>query len=143
MTWKHAFWGTTGVDVPMLPDGPVPPLTYADDVALLFTSTAGLQRQLGALESYAVQEKLTVNIDKTEVVVYKERLELTRRWTYGGQQLKVADCFNYLGCVMHAARRYGEDRRQQSGKGTTRGTPHPKAGHRIGNWKHRDPAYAV
>jgi hypothetical protein len=101
--------GSAGVDVPMLPDGPVPPLTYADDVALMSTSAAGLQRQLDALGRYAVQWKLTVNIGKTEVVVYKKGTpELAQRWSYGGQRLKVADRFNYLGCMTHAARRYGE-----------------------------------
>ena len=60
-----------GAALPCLGDGrPVPPLMYADDLACLATTPAGLQRQLDRLEAYAAAWGLTVNVGKTKVVVF-------------------------------------------------------------------------
>ena len=50
------------LDLPVLGSwGAAPPLLYADDMALLATSAAGLQRQLNHLQQYRQQWGLTVN----------------------------------------------------------------------------------
>lgn len=59
-----------GVDLPLLQSRPLPPLFYADDLALLSTSPAGLQRQLNALHAYATAAGLSVNLTKTEILVF-------------------------------------------------------------------------
>ena len=51
----------------------VPPLLYADDMVLLATSAAGLQRQLDLLQQYCRQWGLTVNIDKTKLMLLSGR----------------------------------------------------------------------
>ena len=47
-------------------------LLYADDLALVATSLEGLQAQLDLLHAYAAKWKLTVNIDKTKAVVFRQ-----------------------------------------------------------------------
>ena len=43
------------------------PLMYADDMALLATSAAGVQAQLRLLEAYCAERGLTENMVKTKV----------------------------------------------------------------------------
>ena len=47
----------------------LPPLAYADDLALLATSAGGLQRQLDLLQQYFSDRGLTVNLTKTKVML--------------------------------------------------------------------------
>ena len=47
----------------------VPPLLHADDMVLLATLAAGLLQQLRQLEAYCAERGLTVNIDKTRVML--------------------------------------------------------------------------
>ena len=54
------------LDLPDLAGQPMPPLLYADDMALLSTTAAGLQRQLRLLELYCAEQGLTVNLGKTK-----------------------------------------------------------------------------
>jgi len=46
-------------------------LLYADDLALVSMSMAGLQAQLDVLQEYADRWGLTVNVDKTKAVIYR------------------------------------------------------------------------
>ena len=63
---------TDGADLPCFADGRrVPPLLYADDLLLLSTSPAGLQRQLPHLEAYSAAWGMAVNAAKTKVVVFE------------------------------------------------------------------------
>jgi hypothetical protein len=78
-------------------------LLYADDLTLLATTQRGAQRQLDALHGYACSKGLTVNVDKTEVMVFGEHLARQRRprapYTYGADKLalrRVAE-FRFLG----------------------------------------------
>ena len=45
---------------------------YKDELALVVTSPEGLQAQLDLLHAYAAKWKLTVNIDKTKAVVFRQ-----------------------------------------------------------------------
>ena len=58
--------------LPSLPVQRVPVFLYADDLALVATSPVGLQAQLDLLHAYAAIWKLTVNIDKTKAVVFRQ-----------------------------------------------------------------------
>ena len=62
---------TAGNDAPYLIDYLVPLLLYADDLILISTSAAGLQRQLDALQGFCEQRQLTVNLTKAKVVVFE------------------------------------------------------------------------
>ena len=78
-------------------------LIFADDLSLLAGSQGGLQRMLGALHTYTVGKQLTVNVSKTEVMVFGGRRGAQRGaqtpYTYGPgrQQLSQVSEFEFLG----------------------------------------------
>ena len=45
-------------------------LLFADDIALIASN--GLQKQINKLESYCDEWKMTVNTEKTKVIVFKD-----------------------------------------------------------------------
>ena len=74
--------GVDDTHVPWLWGHAVPPLFYANDLVLLATSPAGLQRQLDRLGVYSSAWALQVNLLKTEIVVFHRAAST---WTYLGQ----------------------------------------------------------
>ncbi len=104
------------LDLPQLAGQQMPPLLYADDMALLATSAAGLQRQLQLLETYCAERGLEVNLEKTKAMLLAgadgedSALQLVQRaqLTYAGQHVKGTTEFKYLGVVFHATRPLGE-----------------------------------
>ena len=91
------------LDLPRLGGQPVPPLFYADDLALVARSQAGLQSQMNLLQGYSEKWQLTVNVAKTRAIVFQvtrsaaAQLELT----YRGSSVEAVDSFCYLGTVFH------------------------------------------
>jgi hypothetical protein len=89
---------------------PVPPLLFADDIALVSTSAAGLQRQLDLLQRYCQQCGLTVNTVKTKLMILSgqrrqgdaQRAADAARLSFGGQQLEAVTSFKYLGITFHS-----------------------------------------
>ena len=67
----------------------IPLLAFADDVALMSSSPGGLQKQLNALNVYCNEWRLTVNTEKTKVLVFKGGTKLKReeRWFYSNERL--------------------------------------------------------
>ena len=74
---------------------------FADDVALIATTPRGLQAQLNILKNCCNNLKLTVNIDKTKIVVFRKGgfLGKKEKWFYDGQPIEVVDKYCYLGFV--------------------------------------------
>jgi hypothetical protein len=52
---------------------------YADDLLLVSVTAAGLQAQLGVLERYCERWGLTVNVEKTKVVVFPASSRMATR----------------------------------------------------------------
>ena len=83
-------------------------LLYADDLVLMANSPTELQQLLDCLGDFCAACGLTVNVRKSEVVVYNsmhcsqaEREEAGQtRYQYGGQDLKISPSFIYLGVLM-------------------------------------------
>lgn len=77
-------------------------LMFADDAVIFSDSVDGLQSCLNSLESYCLKWNLTVNVDKTKIVVYRKGGNLSRneKWTYCGQEIEIVSSFNYLGMVL-------------------------------------------
>lgn len=104
------------LDLPQLAGRVLPPLLYADDMALLATTARGLQAQLRLLEAYCAERGLTVNLVKTKVMLLagadseEEALQRARsaRLTFGGGSLEAVPEFKYLGVVFHCCRPLGE-----------------------------------
>ena len=82
---------------------PINCLMYADDIVLISKSQEGLQRSLNSLNEYCNEWDLTVNTDKTKVVVFNKRGVLNKcPVTYQGKPLKVEQEFKYLGILLSA-----------------------------------------
>jgi len=89
----------------------VPPLLYADDMALLATSAAGLRRQLALLQQYCQQWGLTVNTVKTKLMLLSgertpaqaQQVAAAAQLSFGGQPLEAVTSFKYLGIIFHAS----------------------------------------
>ena len=64
---------TADIDAPTLLGTLIALLLYADDLILMPTTAAGLQRQLDALSCFCEKRQLTVNLTKTKVVVFEAR----------------------------------------------------------------------
>lgn len=74
-------------------------LLFADDVALLSTSPRGLQAQLNSLKLCCDNLKLTVNKNKTKVMVFRKGgfLGDREKWFYENERLEVVNSYCYLG----------------------------------------------
>lgn len=96
--------GSAAFALPTLAGVQTPALLYADDLALVSTSTAGLQAQLDLLQVYSKRWRLTVNVKKTKVVVYtRPRSKVPPpQLTYMADPIEVLASFRYLGVDMHS-----------------------------------------
>lgn len=76
-------------------------MMFADDVVLLSHSVVGLQRQLNILNNTAQRLNLTVNHEKSKIVVFRNggHLASTEKWFYNDVQLEVVNEYKYLGVI--------------------------------------------
>ena len=76
-------------------------LMFADDTVLLSETKDGLQDLLKELENCCKQSNLTVNIDKTKVMIFRKggRYSQDCSFTYAGEAIEIVQNFNYLGVV--------------------------------------------
>ncbi|XP_071102020.1 uncharacterized protein [Haliotis cracherodii] len=76
-------------------------LLFADDVILIADTVYGLQKRINVLECYCKDYSLTVNIDKTKVVVFKNGSVLSKyeKWVYDGKLLECVTTYKYLGVL--------------------------------------------
>lgn len=54
-------------------------LLFADDIVLISSTIKGLQKQINELENYCQNFCLTVNMDKTKVIVFKKGGKLAKK----------------------------------------------------------------
>uniref|UniRef100_A0A9J7YWS7 ribonuclease H n=1 Tax=Cyprinus carpio carpio TaxID=630221 RepID=A0A9J7YWS7_CYPCA len=89
-----------------LHDSEVKCLLYADDLVLLSPTAEGLQHSLALLEQYCEEWALTVNLDKTRVMVFqkKARSQGNRyQFSYGGEVLEHSSSYSNLGIEISAS----------------------------------------
>ena len=74
-------------------------LLLADDVVLLSETIVGLQTQLNNLQRASSTLSLKVNLDKTDIVVFRKGGYLAgrERWVYDGKEIAVVNAYRYLG----------------------------------------------
>jgi len=75
-------------------------LMYADDIILLAESPTELQKMIDELYAYCQQWNLTVNTEKSKIMVFKKHSRRQRAdecWLYNGEPLEVVKQFKYLG----------------------------------------------
>ena len=66
-------------------------LLYADDIILFADSAEELQNKLNALKDYCYRWKLTVNTDKTKIIIFRKGGILPRNlnFYYGDQSINI------------------------------------------------------
>ena len=74
-------------------------MLFADDVLLLSYTPVGLQHQLNLLARNADALDLTVNLEKLNIVVFRNGGYLARceKWYYKDSVVKIVNAFKYLG----------------------------------------------
>lgn len=76
-------------------------LLYADDITLFSETSEGLQTGLNTLYTYCQRWRLTVNTNKTKVMVFRKGGILPRNlhFSYNNVELEIVSTFSYLGIV--------------------------------------------
>ena len=78
-------------------------LLYADDTVIFSDNHQGLQKALDNLEVYCKICKLTVNIDKTKVVVFERRKSKNKyNFYFNGKKVDLVESFKYLGIYFNS-----------------------------------------
>ena len=77
-------------------------MLYADDMVLFSDSPEGLQKMLDVLYSYCNDWKLSVNVSKTKIVVFRKsgRLNPNIKWFYNDEEVEAVNQFTYLGLTL-------------------------------------------
>ena len=74
-------------------------LLYADDIVIFAESSDDLQKGLDVLAEYCKRWQLTVNIQKTKVMVFRKggNLERNISFKFEGENIEIVGKFVYLG----------------------------------------------
>lgn len=78
-------------------------LAYADDIVICAESPGSLQGMIDRLYEYCVEWKMSVNLDKSEVMVMRKgggRSAASERWTFAGDDIRVVKRYKYLGVII-------------------------------------------
>ena len=77
-------------------------LLLADDIILCSETVVGLQNQLNILQRAANKLHLTVNLDKSNIIVFRKGgyLGEKEKWFYDGKLMPVVNIYKYLGIYM-------------------------------------------
>lgn len=79
-------------------------LMYADDLVLVADSGVQMRQILDALEEYCDGNGLTVNVQKTSVVVFKNgRISAHDKFSYKGETVETQSTFSYLGVMFSSS----------------------------------------
>jgi hypothetical protein len=95
-----------------------PCLLYADDIVLLSTTKAGLQKQLDQLYTYCQLWGLNINRDKTKVIIFtKKDPKIPVHFLCGDDCIETVDAYKYLGVIFHKTGKfqYAEDHLAKQG----------------------------
>ena len=79
-------------------------LMYADDIVLVSKSIVGLQNSLDLLYDYCNMWKLTVNFEKSNILVCRSggRKHINEIWFWGDHIMEQCDNYKYLGITFSA-----------------------------------------
>lgn len=93
-------------------------LLYADDITLFSETPEGLQEGLNTLHTYCQRWKLTVNTDKTKIIVFRKGGILPRllKFYYGVEELEIVSSFSYLGIVFTPGGSFSNAQKTLSGQ---------------------------
>ena len=94
-------------------------LMYADDMALFAESPAALQHMIDALHKYNKEWKLTLNVDKTKILIFRNggNIRENEKWFYDGTQIQIVNQFNYLGMLFNYNGKFNETQKHVAQQG--------------------------
>ena len=77
-------------------------LLYADNIIIFSESAEGLQTGLDILKDYCDKWKLTVNTNKTKIMIFRKGGTLRRilNFEYNGENIEIVKKFTYLGVLL-------------------------------------------
>jgi hypothetical protein len=78
-------------------------LAYADDLVVLAREEKGMKEMLGNMEKYMRRKKLTVNVEKSKMMVFRKRggRRKINEWRWEKDKIEEVKEFKYLGYVMN------------------------------------------
>ena len=93
-------------------------LLFADDAVLFSDTREGLQNHLINLENYCRKWNLTVNVPKSQIVVFRRggNLGQNDKWYYAREEVEVVNSFAYLGVVFSSGGSFIPNTKTLSGK---------------------------
>ena len=76
---------------------------YADDMVLFAENPAALQTMIDTLYKYNKEWKLTLNVDKTKIVIFRNggNIKENENWVYDGKEIQIVNQFSYLGMLFN------------------------------------------
>ena len=74
-------------------------LFFADDIILVSDTIQGLQQKLNILEEQSKRLGVTVNLEKTKIIVFRKGGYLSKydKWFYDGHPVEIVNKYVYLG----------------------------------------------
>ncbi len=107
--------GVDGIDIGMIK---LLLLLYADDIVIFAESAESLQHGLNVLDDYCQKWKLTVNIDKTKIMVFRKGGMLPKqlKFFYNDYELEIESQFSYLGIVFSSGGSFSHAQSTLSGQ---------------------------
>ena len=93
-------------------------LLYADDIIIFGNSPEDLQKSLATLEDYCSKWKLTVNTNKTKIMVFRKggRLPNDLDFKYKNISIEIVNKFCYLGVIFTSGGSSFETQKTLSGQ---------------------------
>ena len=79
-------------------------LLYADDLTIMSTTPAGLQRQFNALQLFCEQQQLSVNLANSKVVTFSSRARCPA-FTFNGNKVERVQSYKRLGFEFRATKK--------------------------------------
>ena len=94
-------------------------LMYADDMVIFAESAEELQAMLNTLHSYTTKWNLTVNVEKTKIVIFRNggKIRSDEKWFLNGENISTVDKFMYLGMLINYNGKFNDTQKQLSLQG--------------------------
>lgn len=89
-------------------------LMYADDMVLFSESIEGLQNLLDELNEYCIAWKLSVNVAKSKIVIFRKggKVKNDEKWVFRNENLEIVNNFTYLGIVFNFNNKFSKAEKQ-------------------------------
>ena len=80
---------------------PIQCILYADNIAHCADTVRNLQIQINKLSEFCNEFKLSINMSKTEVIVFRNGgpLRTNEKWYFNGNLIKITNMYKYMGLL--------------------------------------------